>query len=165
MNGRVLVAGIGNIFLGDDAFGVEVVKHLREHSLPDYVKVEDFGIRSYDLAYALMEEWDLVILIDALSRGGEPGTLYTIEPELPNANGAGIEVDAHSMNPTAVLHMVRALGGRFGSVLVVGCEPATIEPDLEGNFGLSRAVHEAVDEAVRLVEELVASAWTRLNAA
>src|SRR5438477_8282055 len=83
MNGKLLVAGIGNIFLGDDAFGVEVVKRLSQHPFPDGVGVADFGIRSYDLAYALMDDWGLVILVDALPRGGQPGTLYTFQPELP----------------------------------------------------------------------------------
>jgi hydrogenase maturation protease len=80
MKGKLLVAGIGNIFLGDDAFGVEVVKRLAQRPLPEGVRVVDFGIRSYDLAYALMDDWDLAILVDALPRGGEAGTVYTVEP-------------------------------------------------------------------------------------
>lgn len=120
MSGKVLVAGIGNIFLGDDAFGVEVVNRLAQRRLPGNVCVVDFGIRSFDLAYALMEEWELVILVDALPRGGEPGTLYTLEPELPKG-GVPPDLDAHTMNPVAVLQLVSALGGEVGRVLVIGC--------------------------------------------
>jgi hydrogenase maturation protease len=155
MKGKILVAGIGNIFLGDDAFGVEVVNRLRARSLPDYVSLVDFGIRSYDLAYALMEDWDLVILIDALPRGGVPGTLYTIEPELPEPDEREVVVDAHTMNPVSALQLVEALGGRIGRLLLVGCEPETVEPDREGNIVLSGPVSAAVNEALRAVEELI----------
>ena len=127
MNGRILVVGIGNIFLGDDAFGVEVVERLAKRPLPIGVTVRDFGIRSYDLAYALMENWDLVILVDALPRGGEPGTLYAMEAELPEGNETPPSLDAHTMNPVAVFQLVSALGGKVGRTLVVGCEPAGVE--------------------------------------
>src|SRR5271166_4111356 len=102
MSGKVLVAGIGNIFLGDDAFGVEVVNRLMQHTLPENVRVADFGIRSFDLAYALMGDWELVILVDALPRGGEPGTLYTLEPELLNGEQSPPNLDAHTVDPVAV---------------------------------------------------------------
>lgn len=164
MNGKVLVAGIGNIFLGDDAFGVEVIKRLRDRVLPDGVTVADFGIRSYDLAYALMQDWDLVILVDAVPRGGDPGTLYTVEPKLSEEDDA-ITMDAHSMNPVSVLRLVQALGGQTARTLVVGCEPATVEPDSEGNFGLSPPVGAVVDEAVSMVEELIARLRAGVNAA
>jgi hydrogenase maturation protease len=85
MTGQVLVAGIGNVFLRDDAFGVEVSRRLMQRALPPGVVVKDFGIRSYDLAYALMEDWNLVIMVDALSRGGDPGTLYLFEPDMRTA--------------------------------------------------------------------------------
>jgi hydrogenase maturation protease len=164
MRGKLLVAGIGNMFLGDDGFGVELVKQLTQRPLPENVKVVDFGIRSYDLAYALMEEWDLVILVDALPRGGEPGTIYTIEPEL--ATGAEpATVDAHSMNPVAVLQLVNALGGQVPRLLVVGCEPETVEPDAEGKIGLSAAVSAAVEKGVRVVEQLIARARSEATAA
>src|SRR5271166_763739 len=114
MSGKVLVAGIGNIFLGDDAFGVEVINRLAQRPLPGDVCIVDFGIRSFDLAYALMEDWELVILVDALPRGGEPGTLYTLEPELPNGEEVTPDLDAHTMNPGAVLQLVSALGGQVG---------------------------------------------------
>src|SRR5579864_4999737 len=100
---KILVACIGNIFLGDDAFGVEMAKRLAEHRLPEGVSVIDFGIRSYDLAYALMQEWDLALLVDALPREGEPGTLYTLEVDTPPAAGDPISIDAHTMNPYSVM--------------------------------------------------------------
>jgi hydrogenase maturation protease len=156
MTARLLVAGIGNIFLGDDGFGVEVAKRMAASQLPADVSVVDFGIRSYDLAYALMNDWELVILVDALPRGGEPGTLYVMEPELPASGDMPPVLDGHSMNPLIVLQMVSALGGRVGRLLVVGCEPATVEPDPEGNMGLSPPVNAAVEEAVKVVEDLIA---------
>jgi hydrogenase maturation protease len=165
MSGKILVAGIGNIFLGDDAFGVEVVNRLAKCALPGNVCVVDFGIRSFDLAYALMEEWDLVILVDALPRGGEPGTLYTLEPELSTLETMPPSLDAHTMNPVAVLQLVKSLGGEMRRVLVVGCEPGSVEPDSEGNIGLSEEVMASVDEAVRIIEELVAQARSRTAAA
>ena len=155
MNGKVLVAGIGNIFLGDDAFGVEVAQRLATRPLPEGVKVVDFGIRSYDLAYALMDDWDLVILVDALPGDGKPGTLYVMEPELPADGETPVSLDAHTMNPVAVLQLVSALGGKVGRMLVVGCEPASVEPDAGGEMGLSVPVSAAVDEAGRMVEELI----------
>jgi hydrogenase maturation protease len=156
-NGKILVAGIGNIFLGDDAFGVEVAQQLLQRPLPPDVQVLDYGIRSYDLAYALMQEWELVILVDAVSRGEEPGTVYTIEPELSELDTAP-SLDAHTMNPVSVLQLVRALGGEPARVLVVGCEPMRLEPDeITGEIGLSAPVQHAVDVAIEVIEELLAS--------
>jgi hydrogenase maturation protease len=157
MEGKVLVACVGNIFLGDDAFGVEVANRLRQECLPQDVKVEDFGIRSYDLAYNLMEPWDDVILVDALPRGGEPGTLYVLEPELPGegASAKPFAIDAHSMNPVAVLQMVRALGGKINRMLVVGCEPSSVESDGSGNLGLSPPVDAAVSAAIETIKRLI----------
>jgi hydrogenase maturation protease len=158
LNPTILVAGVGNIFLGDDAFGIEVVEQLSLRALPPNIRVTDFGIRSYDLAYALMEPWDLVILADAVPRGGPPGTLYTIEPHLPSEGSPSPEVafDAHSMNPVAVLQLVHHLGGHPGRMLVVGCEPATVDADTNGQFGLSDPVRAAIEEAVTIIEELIA---------
>jgi hydrogenase maturation protease len=164
MRGEVLVAGIGNIFLGDDAFGVKVAQRLAGKTQPPGVMVKEFGIRSYDLAFALMEEWDLAVLVDALPLGGEPGTVYTLEPELPE-NTTPSSPDAHSLNPVAVLQLVRAMGGSPGRVLVVGCEPATVEPDQEGNFGLSGPVAAAVDEAINVIEGLITRARSQSTAA
>ena|SRR3984885_10253265 len=155
---RILVAGIGNIFLGDDAFGVEVVRRLFACELPKNVRVTDFGIRGYDLAYALLDGYDTTILVDACPRGGPAGTLYVIEPDVSEAvrpeeqQGA---VEAHSMNPLNVLRLATSMGGPLKRVLLVGCEPGTLGPE-EGQMGLSEEVEAVVDEAVKLVESLIA---------
>ncbi|HMA34046.1 MAG TPA: hydrogenase maturation protease [Chloroflexia bacterium] len=154
---RVLVAGIGNIFLGDDAFGVEVAHRLLRRSWPADVRVTDFGIRGFDLAYAILDGPALSILVDATPRGGAPGTLYVIEPDLDPAPGpAGAAMDTHAMDPVKVLQLVKTLGGCPARLLVVGCEPATFGPEDEGIMGLSAPVESAIDEAVGLVARLVA---------
>ena len=161
----VLVAGIGNIFLGDDAFGVEVVQELqRRGRLPGDVRVVDYGIRGYDLAYALLEEHAATILVDAAPRGDPPGTVAVIEADVDAAtpdparapdHGQGAFA-GHQMTPAAVFHLVRTLGGHPGRVLVVGCEPATFgDPDV-GLMGLSAAVAAAVPLAADTVERLAA---------
>jgi hydrogenase maturation protease len=158
-NTSILVAGIGNIFLGDDGFGVEVARRLGERRLPEGVKVVDFGIRGFDLAYALMDaREDVTILVDAAPRGGAPGDLYVIEPDL--GAGDGLEpqpavTETHGMNPMSVLRMVKSMGGRLNRILVVGCEPLTLGPE-EGAMGLSEPVEAAVNEAVTLIESLAA---------
>ncbi len=151
MNPRVLIAGIGNIFAGDDAFGVEVVRELASHRLPEGVDVKDFGIRSYDLAYAIMDGYPTTILVDAASRGEPPGTVYLIEPDVASIEGEA-SVDAHRMDPMAVLQFVRALGGTCGKLYLVACEPAVLESD---EIGLSPTVRAAVPGAVRMVESLL----------
>jgi hydrogenase maturation protease len=161
---KLLVAGVGNIFLGDDGFGLEVVKRLAQRPLPQNVQVVDFGIRSYDLAYALMEDWELVILVDALPLGGDPGTLYTMEPELSETGGVPA-IDAHTMNPISVLQLVNALGGRVNRMLVVGCEPASVDLDEQGNMAMSARVSTAVEPAVHMVEQLIANASSTAQAA
>lgn len=151
---RILVAGIGNIFLGDDAFGVEVARQLARRPQHAELRVVDFGIRGFDLAYALMDPLDAAILVDALPGGEAPGTVYLVEPDtsaLP-LDGAGFET--HAMHPVKVLQMVRAMGGEPPRLLVVGCEPATLGPE-EGAIGLSAPVAAAVPQAVALVESLV----------
>ena len=156
---RILVAGIGNIFLCDDAFGVEAVNLLATRPQPDGVRIVDYGIRSYDLAYAMLDDHDAVILVDAAPRGGEPGTLYVVEIDVDDAaaerdtEGRGLEFDAHRMDPVAVLRLVRHLGGRPRRVLLVGCEPATFGDDTE--MGLSEPIATALPEAVRLIEEVI----------
>jgi hydrogenase maturation protease len=153
----ILVAGIGNIFLGDDAFGCEVVKRLSGREWPDNVRVVDFGIRGFDLAYALLEGYDVTILVDATPRGEAPGTLYTIEPdvnELEDIQTQGEMVETHGMNPMKVLQMVKSMGGRFKKILLVGCEPATFGPE-EGQMGLSAPVEAVIDEAASIVASLV----------
>jgi hydrogenase maturation protease len=151
---RILVAGAGNVFLGDDAFGVEVVARLARRDLPGGVEVADFGIRGYDLAYALMDGRDAAILVDALPRGEEPGTLTLLEPDLEDL-GAVATPDGHAMAPAAVLAMVRHLGGRLPRTWVVGCEPGVVDPDGEGHVGLSRAVAAAIDPAVEMIDGLL----------
>jgi hydrogenase maturation protease len=157
---RVLVAGIGNIFLGDDAFGVEVAQQLLRRPQPDGVRIVDFGIRGFDLAYAMLEPNEVVILVDATSQGGAPGTLYVIEADTgPPQNGQTPEIQAHSMTPAAVFHLIRAMGEQPpGRVLVVGCEPLTFGPEELGQMGLSDPVAAAVPGAIELVEQLVAEA-------
>ena len=156
MSTSILVAGIGNIFLGDDAFGVEVVRRLSGRSLPDGVRVVDFGIRSYDLAYAFLDGHDVTILVDATQRGGEPGTLYTIEPDLVALDDQpDHQLDAHGMNPLAVLRLVKAMGGEFRRVILVGCEPGWLGDEDEGGMGLSQPVEGAIEEAVNMVEALI----------
>jgi hydrogenase maturation protease len=154
---RILIAGIGNIFLGDDAFGSEVARRLAVRELPDEVLVVDFGIRGFDLAYALLDGYDVTIFIDATPRGEAPGTLYTIEPdlkELDEMDTQGMMVETHGMNPMKVLCMVKSMGGEFKRILLVGCEPAPLESE-DGYMGLSEPVAAAVDEAVEVVLSLV----------
>jgi hydrogenase maturation protease len=154
---NILIAGIGNIFLGDDGFGVEVAARLADHAFPSGVKIADFGIRGFDLAYALMEGYETTILVDACPGAGQPGTLFVIEPDTENLNDAQSQqasMDAHAMNPVAVLRLAKSMGGDLKRVLVVGCVPATLGPE-EGQMGLSEPVTAAVDEAVKLVDSLV----------
>ena len=153
---RVLVAGVGNVFLGDDGFGVEVVKRLAERELPEGVEVADFGIRGLDLAYALQDDYELVIFVDALPRGEEPGTVYLLEPEIEE--DGEVALDTHGMDPVKVIQLARALGARPTRTLVVGCEPEVLVSG--GSYEdmlmeLSEPVRAAVDEAARLVESLV----------
>jgi hydrogenase maturation protease len=158
---RVLIAGIGNIFLGDDGFGVEVVKRLARRDLPEGVEVVDFGIRGMDLAYALHEDYDLVVFVDATPRGGEPGTVYLIEPEIED-DGV-VSLDTHAMDPVKVIRLSRTLGAPPTRTLVVGCEPKVI---LTGEnyddmlMELSEPVSAAVEEAATLVESLVTEVST-----
>lgn len=152
---RILVAGIGNIFFGDDAFGCEVASQLRRKPLPEGVRVIDFGIRSYDLAYAIMDGYDATILVDATPQGSAPGTIYLIEPDLKKLDELPDEaVNAHSMNPVRVLQLVRSLGGNVGWLRVVGCEPAILDSE-EGAMGLSEKVQAAVAPAIEMIESLI----------
>jgi hydrogenase maturation protease len=152
---KILIAGIGNIFHGDDAFGVEVAASLARRRLPPEARVVDFGIRGFDLAYALLDDNDVTILVDATARGGAPGTLYTIEIDPNDAGRAPVDIDAHSMNPMRVLQMAQTLGGCRGRILLVGCEPETLGSEEEGLMGLSATVAAAVEVAADLVEVLV----------
>ena len=157
----ILVAGIGNIFLGDDAFGVEVVRRMASLPLPQTVRVADFGIRGFDLAYALQDGYETTILVDACPHGEAPGTLYVIEPNLKaldepaNAGEAPqAAIEAHAMNPVSVLRTARAMNIELKNILLVGCEPETLGGE-EGQMGLSPPVEAAVDEAVKLVKSLI----------
>ena len=150
---HTLVAGIGNIFLGDDAFGCEVVRELERRVWPDDVRIVDFGIRGFDLAYALLESYEVVILIDATPRGEAPGTIYTIEPDLSEVESGSV-VETHGMNPLKVLSMVKSMGGEFRKILLLGCEPETFGPE-EGQMGLSPVVEAAVPKAVEIIERLI----------
>jgi hydrogenase maturation protease len=155
---KILIAGIGNIFMGDDGFGCVVAERLARRPLPDGVRVIDFGIRGLDLAYALMGGYGVTILIDAVPRGGAPGALYVIEPdlnELNEPNAQAMMVEAHTMNPMRALGLAQSMNGELNRVLLVGCEPATFGPE-EGQMGLSEAVEAAVQGAVEMVESLVA---------
>jgi hydrogenase maturation protease len=154
---QILIAGIGNIFLADDGFGVEVASRLANRPFPTGVRVADFGIRGFDLAYALIEGYETTILVDAYPGEGEPGTLFVVEPELQELRVAGREsgfVEPHAMNPVSVLRMATSMGGQLKRILVVGCIPATLGPG-EGQMGLSEPVAAAVDEAVKLIDSLV----------
>jgi len=156
VSGRILVAGIGNIFLGDDGFGCEVVRRLAKHELPEGVEVRDFGIRGMDLAYALMDPYEVVVFVDAVPRGEEPGTVYLIEAEVPDEGE--VALDTHGMDPVSVIRLARVLGAEVPRTLVVGCEPKLV---LSGEdyddmlMELSEPVQRAVDEAVKLVESVV----------
>ncbi|GAA0317314.1 hydrogenase maturation protease [Streptomyces polychromogenes] len=153
----MLVAGIGNVFLGDDGFGVEAVRALSAHPLPGHVEVADFGVRGVHLAYQLLDGYDTLVLVDATERGGAPGTLYLIEASAAGPAGGGRPVlDGHHMSPDAVLGLLGTLCAGTGTTpprrtYVVGCEPACVQ---EG-IGLSAPVAAAVPEAVRMLLDLL----------
>lgn len=160
---RVLVAGIGNIFLGDDGFGVEVVRRIDAAALPPSVTVTDYGIRGIHLAYDLLGgHHDTLIMVDAVPLDEPPGTLAVLDVgrgvrpttratgEICPADGAGLAIDGHGLHPQAVLDLLHGLGGRIDQVLVVGCRPA----ELGERMGLSEPVQAAVPDAVRLVTAL-----------
>jgi hydrogenase maturation protease len=150
---RVLIAGLGNIFLGDDAFGVEVVSRLSAVTLPAHVRAADIGVRVRDLAYEMLDgRYDTVILVDAIVRGSPAGTLHVLEPDTDDVHDESVR-GGHSIQPHEVMALVRQLGGQEPTILIVGCEPLSIGPDA----GLSPAVAAAVDEAVDLVLQLASS--------
>ncbi len=153
---KILIACVGNIFLGDDGFGVEMARRLAQRALPPGVTVKDFGIRGFDLAYAMMDPFDLTILVDACTRGFAPGTVFVLEPD-PVENQPNLEL--HGLNPMNVLRMVKSLGGTPGRVLIVGCEPAELGSDNDGKLGLSAPVEAALDQAVALIESLVSKVF------
>jgi hydrogenase maturation protease len=147
MKDRVLVAGIGNLFFSDDGFGVEVARRLSGQQLPEGVAVSDFGIRGLHLAFEIVSGYDLIIAVDAVSRGGPPGTLYVLEPdvEVPESNP-----DAHGMELSNVLAFVDQLSAERPRMVIVGCEPASTDPGI----GLTAVAEAAVDRAIGLVRNL-----------
>jgi hydrogenase maturation protease len=155
---RILIACIGNIFQGDDAFGVEVAKRLANRPLPENVRLVDFGIRGFDLAYALTDGYDVTILVDAAPRGEMPGTLYLIEPdvhEIETETAQPAMIDAHTMNPLNVLRVAHSMGAEFKKLLLVGCEPQELGGE-EGLMGLSEPVRASIDRAVEMIESIIA---------
>jgi hydrogenase maturation protease len=168
MSGKTLVAGVGNIFLGDDGFGSEVARRLMGSGLPDGVRVADYGTSGMHLAYDLSSGYETAILIDASPRGEPPGTVSVLDVDTPLARGddppeppAHSLFDGHGMQPDVVLGMLGMLGGTARRILVVCCEPASVEY----RMGLSEPVAAAVDEAVRIVTDLVCAQAGRPPAA
>jgi hydrogenase maturation protease len=147
---QILVAGIGNIFLGDDGFGPEVMRHVPEHVAGPGVRVVDYGIRGMHLAYDLLDGYDALVLVDALPDRGAPGTLHVFEADHETLS-AGIGLDAHAMDPAAVFASLAALGGTAPYTVVIGCEV----DDVDERMGLSAAVSATVAEAVKAIEEVV----------
>jgi hydrogenase maturation protease len=154
---KVLIACVGNIFLGDDGFGVEVARSVSKRQLPEGVSVKDYGIRGFDLAYALLDPWDLVIIVDALSRREAAGTLYVVEPELNGPASANADLNPHGMDPVRVLSLAASMGTISAQVLVVGCEPHDFGDELEGRMGLSSPIQDVVEAACDMILDLVAS--------
>jgi len=149
---RILVAGIGNMFLSDDGFGVEVARRLSGQTLGEHIDVVDFGIRGIHLAFELSGgRYDAAVLVDAVSRGGPPGTVYVIEPDVGGDACDPSAADAHSLTPDAVLAWIRQVGGKQPRVVVVGCEPETVAESME----LSAPVAAAIDQAMRTIRDLV----------
>jgi hydrogenase maturation protease len=165
-SGRILVACVGNIFLGDDGFGVEIAKRLAGRRYSDGVEVVDFGIRGVDLAYTLLEGYDTVVLVDAVARGGAAGTLYLIEPEALDdrewdPEATNVALNAHSLDPLRSLRFARALGASPRRLFLLGCEPEEVVAqsqagvDLDVRVGLSAPVDAALDEAIAMLDALL----------
>lgn len=164
MSARILVACIGNIFLGDDAFGVEVARELTRRQPPPEIRVIDFGIRSYDLAYALADGYEAVILVEAMQRGEKPGTLYLVEPDIAQLSQLeNAMVDMHSLDPVRVLQMARSIGELPDRLYLIGCEPGKLTGD--GPLCLSEPVRAAVPNAVEMIESLAGNLLCRPAAA
>jgi hydrogenase maturation protease len=157
VTGRTLVAGVGNVFQRDDAFGVEVIRLLADRPRPAGVEIADFGIRGVHLVYELLNGCDLFVLVDAAQRGCEPGTVTVLEVEPGDTVRPGDEgprtavMDAHGLAPDEIFAMLASMGSRPGRSLVVACEPA----DVSAGMGLSDQVREALPQAVRAVEEIL----------
>jgi hydrogenase maturation protease len=150
---NVLVAGIGNVFFGDDGFGVVVANRLASEQLPEGARVHDFGIRGVHLAFELLDPPDLFILVDATPKGGEPGTLYVIDPEITPEIVSSAHADAHAMDPGTVLVAVQQMAGALPKTRIVGCEPS----DLGAGMELSEPVKRAIEPAIAVIRRLIES--------
>lgn len=154
--GRTLVAGLGNIFFGDDAFGVETVHRLMQQNLPPNVRVLDIGTRSYDLAYALMDGYERIILVDAIQRGERPGTVSLIDLGLaPFEPEQEAIMNAHSLHPAAVVQMVRSMDIQPETLYLVGCEPMMADFNEDGTLGLSECVRSSIPKALTIIESII----------
>jgi hydrogenase maturation protease len=152
---QILIAGVGNAWLRDDGFGGEVARRLAERKLPDGVSVMDAGTGGLDLAYEVMRGYDALVILDVSRQGGDPGTLYVMEPEEDSVQGAiedGEVINPHGMDPQTVLRFIKSIGAWPGRVMVIACEPADVE---EMGWGLTDQVKEAVERAVELVVETI----------
>jgi hydrogenase maturation protease len=152
---QILVAGVGNAWLQDDAFGGECARRLEARGVPSGVTVMDFGTGGLDLAYEIMRGYDALVLLDASRQGGEPGTLYVLEPSMEDLAGSiedGDVINPHGMDPQTVLRFVGAIGGFSGRVVVIGCEPGEVD---EVGLGLTSAVEDVVERALTLVTETI----------
>ena len=152
----ILVAGIGNIFLGDDGFGSEVIRRVPEHVEAPGVRIVDYGIRGVHLAYDLLDGCDALVLVDAIPGRGAPGTLHVFAADHERLTAAS-GLDGHAMDPQAVFATLTALGGTPPDTVVIGCEAASVD---EG-IGLSAAVEAAVPGAVQAVIDTVADLSAR----
>ncbi len=152
--GRILIAGVGNVLYGDDAFGSEVAGRLAEHSLPDNVRVIDFGIRWFDLVAALLDPYDVVIIVDSLSQGEQPGALRVFDSRRDlriQSLPPGFRPEWHSIDPATALTMAHSLGGHPGRVILVGCEPSRSAGPAVLQIGMTKPVQAAVNDAVQLI--------------
>jgi hydrogenase maturation protease len=156
MRPRILIGGVGNIFHGDDAFGSEVARRLAQTPVPQDVRVVDFGIRGHDLAFALQDDYEAVVLVDVVQRRRPAGALSIIEvdTEQPHDESKVVGIDAHSVHPLRVLRFLQAQASKLPPIWLVACEPLTFGPE-EGHIGLSEPVAAAVPEAVTLVHSLL----------
>ena len=152
---RILVAGIGNVFKRDDGFGVEVARALSCIDLPDDVAVIDFGIRGIDLAFAITSGYEIVILVDAMQRGGVPGDVCVIQPDAADLRGSPVAIQGHNLDPLSVLRWASGLADTLPEVYVIGCEPAEIPDEDDLVEGLSPPVQAAVGKAVEMIQNLI----------
>ena len=160
---RVMIAGVGNMFMKDDGFGGAVIKKMLHKKFPEGVEIKDFGTGGLKLAYDLMRGYDGLILLDASSRGEKPGTLYVIEPDQndinPNLEEGG-PIDPHGADPATVLRFVKSIGSWPGKVIIVACEPEVVD---DFDIGLSEPVNAAIEKAVEMVEEIVQDIYAEQN--